>query len=110
VHVMRKHRLPASWRHLAPGTFAAALLLFGITAPFVTLSAWILAAMVGVYALLSLSASVIACRQAENIVLLPIMPLVFAAYHLPYGAGFLRGLWDTALHRRPTGSVIELVR
>jgi glycosyltransferase involved in cell wall biosynthesis len=110
VYVMRKHRLPASWRHLAPGTFVAALLLFGITAPFAAVSAAILKMIVGTYAVANLGASVVACRKPENLVLLSIMPVVFATYHLSYGLGFLRAMLDIAFHRRPAGSAIELVR
>jgi glycosyltransferase involved in cell wall biosynthesis len=110
VQVMRKHRMPASWRHLAPGTFVASLLLFGITAPFAAVSAALLKIIVGTYALANLSASVVACRKPENIALLPIMPVVFAAYHLSYGAGFLRAMLDIALNRAPAGSAVELVR
>ncbi len=110
VRVMRKHRLPGSWRHCVPGIFVGALLVFGITAPFAQLSAWVLKVLVGSYVLVSIAASVIACRKTENLSLAPMMPLVFAAYHLSYGFGFLRGLWDAAISRGPGDAFTALVR
>lgn len=110
VQVLRKHRIPASWRHLAPGAFAAALLVFAITAPFAHLSSVLLALLAGVYLAASLVASAAACSSVENGALLPIMPLVFATYHFSYGTGFLLGLCDAALGRGPSRSFTSLVR
>jgi succinoglycan biosynthesis protein ExoA len=38
VQVMKKHRMPAAWRHLVPGVFVAILLVFGLTALFARVS------------------------------------------------------------------------
>jgi glycosyltransferase involved in cell wall biosynthesis len=110
VRVMRKHRIPASWRHCVPGAFVAALLVFGISAPFALPSLWVLRILVASYLVATLAASAAACRKMENISLLPVMPLVFAAYHLSYGFGFLRGLWDAAISRSPSDAFTALVR
>jgi hypothetical protein len=41
---------------------------------------------------------------------LPVMPVFFAAYHLPYGLGFLGGLCDIMLRRRPSRALTALTR
>jgi succinoglycan biosynthesis protein ExoA len=110
VQVMKKHHVPASWRHFVPGAFTAALLIFGLAAPFERISAEIFLAVAGMCVLANLTAAVIVCSKPENWTLLPVMPLVFAAHHLSYGFGFLRGLWDSLRHRKPAEAFTALVQ
>jgi hypothetical protein len=43
--------------------------------------------------------------------LFPLLPLVFANYHIGYGCGFLRGVWDfIILQRAPAQKYIRLTR
>jgi glycosyltransferase involved in cell wall biosynthesis len=99
VRVIRKHKLPASVRHLVPALFVAALILLTPAAPFWRPALWAWAALTGCYLLGAVGASVLTCRKA-GWDLLPILPAVFACYHFGYGYGFLRALWDTATPRR----------
>ena len=39
--------------------------------------------------------------------LLPRLPLVFVCYHVSYGLGFLRGMWDFIICRRRPGASYE---
>jgi len=99
VAVIRKHRLPASWRHLVPGT----ALLMGAALPLMSLVTVALGNTVGVvlfliwsallalYGLALTLASIVAARK-HGWDLLPVLPLVFATYHASYGLGFLAGL------------------
>jgi succinoglycan biosynthesis protein ExoA len=100
VAVIRKHRKPASWRHLVPGASLActSALLLGATGgvlvgasrlSFVLLVIWTLLA--GLYCAASLGAALIAAGR-HGWRYLPILPVVFATYHLSYGLGFLLGL------------------
>jgi succinoglycan biosynthesis protein ExoA len=91
VAVIRKHRLPASWRHLVPAAFVAAnvVLLF---ASALTLPdgwparLWLL--MIAIYFACAVAAAVQAgMRRGWSLV--PVLPLVFAVYHISYGLGFL---------------------
>jgi len=100
VRVIQKHRLPASWRHLAPGAWLASLIPLLLLAPLHQWIAWLLAAHVSVYLLANLAASWLTCRAARQYRFLPILPFVFACYHLGYGGGFLRGALDFVLLRR----------
>lgn len=103
VRVIRKHRLPASFRHLVPGAFVASLFVLSLMVPFFGWAAVMLSLLVGLYLLLTILASLVTCRHPENRKYAPIMPIVFAAYHLGYGWGFLRGVVDFLLLRRGGG-------
>ena len=59
-----------------------------------------LAASLGVYALGASAAAVVSAR-ASGWHLVPVLPIVFATYHVSYGAGFLLGL--ASGHRAGTG-------
>jgi glycosyltransferase involved in cell wall biosynthesis len=85
VAVIRKHRMPASWRHLAPAVFVLLVLLLG----WFWQTAW--EAMVGAYMLVCCGASLF-CGRRHGWMLLPALPAVFVAYHFSYGLGFLAGL------------------
>jgi len=100
VAVIKKHRLPASLRHLVPGAFvlanfvvlAAAILgmIFG-RGPF----SWFTEAGMGIdiaYAAAVLAAAFIVAKK-DGWILFPILPLVFGSYHIAYGLGFLFGIF-----------------
>lgn len=99
VRVIQKHRLPASVRHLIPGTFAGVLGLLLLLAPFVSeaRSGFLLSS--GIYLVSALFASLITAKQSEWR-LLPLLPAVFACYHFGYGFGFLAGVLDFVILRR----------
>ena len=100
VAVIRKHRLPASIRHLVPCAFVIANLLlfaavvvtgFGVGAPLfpIAVGGWL--ALLGSYAAAIVLASVATARRNDWAILAH-LPLVFAAYHIAYGLGFLAGI------------------
>jgi len=82
--VIRKHRRPASWRHLAPGLFLILNLLLIVWMPRMLLAIDI------PYLAASLLFSLLAAQKA-GWTLLPVLPAAFAVYHFAYGAGFLWG-------------------
>jgi hypothetical protein len=99
VAVIRKHRKPASLRNLVPGAslLAAITLLFGAAAAALRgdvhlrnafLSDW--AALASLYFAVSLFASFLSARK-YGWKFLPILPIVFATYHLSYSLGSLLG-------------------
>jgi succinoglycan biosynthesis protein ExoA len=99
VAVIRKHKIPGSWRHLIPGifvaaNFAAVLLAVGAANAWShALSEKIIlgwAVLIGAYFLASLVASVTAARRF-GWKLLPYLPVTFAVFHMSYGLGFLIG-------------------
>lgn len=101
VAVVRKHHVPARWRQFVPALFVGGnaglgLCLLGMTAfdasstAFsMTWKAWVLE--VGAYLTASLIASVAAARR-EGWGVLPYLPIVFLAYHVSYGIGFIAGM------------------
>lgn len=120
IPVIRKHHLPASWRHLIPGLFVlgaagmpAAALLLG-TGKSVW-SGWLLTgwlAVAGLYGVLACLAAAAAGKRDWKI--FPILPVVFFVYHMGYGLGFLMGICYWSVRRpggaRPTGWFTSLSR
>jgi glycosyltransferase involved in cell wall biosynthesis len=111
VAVIRKHRIPGSWRHLVPAVFVLLNLLLPLTVvacaaagsgPGLTWSLRLWLAFLGCYAAGNLGASLLAARGA-GWKTLPFLPGAFAAFHFSYGLGFLAGL--LRFSRRPTGSL-----
>ncbi|MGV3681242.1 MAG: glycosyltransferase family 2 protein [Acidovorax sp.] len=105
--VMRKHGQPGSVRQLVPAAFVAALALFGLCTPWTVLP---LAALVAVYAAYVGWASVSAAHGAGQWGLLVRLPVVIAAYHLAYGLGTWRGLWDVLRARAPDSQFALITR
>ena len=100
VAVLRKHRIPGAWRQVAPAAFVVANLFFvvGIILEGIVGSGplpWLLA-VAGIlditYCFASLAAAFITA-QRDGWTLFPMLPLVFATYHVSYGIGFLLGIF-----------------
>jgi len=100
VAVIRKHRLPASWRHVAPIAFVLTnfLLLATMAVSKLAGQSQILATttvlwlgLIALYAIAILTASLFAARR-HGWSTLPYLPAVFATYHLSYGLGFTAGM------------------
>lgn len=111
VPVIRKHRLPASPRHLVPALFLLALALCAL-AGFAWRPAWaLLALLAGTYTAAALSfAAAIERPWAAPRAWLGVA-WSFACMHFGYGLGFARGLIDFALLRRgPAASATRLTR
>jgi succinoglycan biosynthesis protein ExoA len=91
VAVIRKHRIPASWRHLVPATFVAGVAVGPLVGIWSSWVMWAWGAAMGAYFVAVLAASVQSARR-YGWDLLPVLPVVFGAYHFSYGSGFLMGL------------------
>ena len=100
IAVIRKHRRPASWRHLIPGAciLIGVLMLGGaVGADLFGSELWTiaflgsLAALLGIYSTLSIVAAIQVARHS-GWRFLPFLPVVFATYHISYGLGFLLGI------------------
>jgi succinoglycan biosynthesis protein ExoA len=99
VRVIRKHRMPGSWRHLVPGAFLAANLVLLLAAAAFALAGWLVLArrallacgiLLGAYGLASVGASAVSARR-NGWRLFPYLPVTFAVFHISYGLGFLIG-------------------
>jgi len=108
VAVIRKHKLPASWRHLVPGLFVLAnVALPGLWAVGrLAGAAWLAEparalwlAQAAAYGVACAAASILAARKQWR--LLPLLPVVFATYHVSYGLGFLAGVGHFILRPQP---------
>jgi succinoglycan biosynthesis protein ExoA len=99
VRVIQKHRLPASIRHLVPGLFLLAIAILGLLSNVLPNAFPVLLALLGLYGLCVLLASVLTARKGR-LGAIPAFPIVFICYHFGYGYGFLRGVLDFCLLRR----------
>jgi glycosyltransferase involved in cell wall biosynthesis len=91
IAVIRKHRRPASWRHLAPGFCVLLAVALAAASIFWRWPIAVLIALAIMYLIASISASISAARR-DGWDLLPALPVVFAVYHIAYGLGFLAGV------------------
>jgi succinoglycan biosynthesis protein ExoA len=100
VAVIKKHRLPASWRHLIPGAFVLANFALVVAALVAAIFGpgpvwWLIVAGIGMdiaYSIAVAAAAGIVARKS-GWALFPILPLVFGSYHFGYGLGFLSGIY-----------------
>lgn len=110
VRVIQKHKVPASIRHLVPAGFLLSLGGLVLVSLWSPIAGWGVAGLMTVYMTAVLSASVVTAGR-HDWKLLPILLVVFPAYHFSYGLGFLRGVWDFMIvRRRPAGWLATLSR
>ena len=99
VRVIQKHKMPASLRHLVPGTFVLLFIMLALASPWWSLAAWSWLGLASAYVMGNVAASFLTAARCQW-KFLPILPLVFACYHFAYGYGFLHGIWDFCILRR----------
>lgn len=123
--VMRKHGRAPELRHYVPAAFVLGLALPALLAVVAAFGAiWLpglqvvsllfaglLAAGLALYAVFLGIASFTTARR-YGWALLPVLPPIFASYHVGYGTGFLEGFFDFMLRSeaRPRASMTELTR
>jgi glycosyltransferase involved in cell wall biosynthesis len=101
VAVIRKHRLPASPRHVLPFGFVALLGLLALAAPWSASAGLALGALLLLYAAAALANGLLAApRQALGVA------WATACMQLGYGLGFGRGLLDMVVLRRGPGAAM----
>lgn len=105
VAVIRKHRLPASLRHLIPAAFTLFVLFGGLCAVLCSIGveqASIVTKLyfmvLGVYLLCDAVAS-FQTAASRGSLLFPALLIVFPVFHISYGAGFLTALLRMILGR-----------
>jgi succinoglycan biosynthesis protein ExoA len=106
IPVIRKHRIPSTWRQLVPGAFLLTNLVLPITCIVTALAGsgrWSSMAMhtwMGLLALYGLACIVAAFLTARrhDWRLFPILLFIFPVFQISYGVGFLIGLVYWPLH------------
>jgi hypothetical protein len=110
VLVIKKHRLPASFRHLVPGIFVGCLALSATLGFFWPPALWVAFGLGTLYLLAALMLSLV-IAGGSHWTFLPVLPLVVGCFHFGYGYGFLRGLLDLVLFRNaPDTQFVRLTR
>jgi succinoglycan biosynthesis protein ExoA len=98
--VLKKHRLPASARHLVPFLFLACLAISAALSPFVMAAAYSLALLVGAYVLVACTAAINAQCGKGSIGWAPLVAVALACMHFGYGLGFAHGLFDLLVRKK----------
>ena len=104
VAVIRKHRLPASPRHLVPFAFVAVLALLAAASLAWAPARPLLGALLAVYASAALGSAALLARPWREPLQWAGIAWACACMHAGYGLGFARGLWDFTVARRTPGS------
>jgi len=99
VRVIQKHRIPASWRHLVPGSFVSVLVSLAAVGLIFRPAWWLLVGIVVFYWLVDAVAAMQAASRTDW-GLFPLLLPVFATYHAGYGTGSVFGFVDFILLRR----------
>jgi succinoglycan biosynthesis protein ExoA len=104
VPVIRKHRLPASPRHLAPFALVAGLGGLALLAPWSMPARAALVGVIGVYALTALVNGAALARAPHRLRDTVGIAAAIACMHLGYGLGFGRALVEVLLLKRTPGA------
>jgi succinoglycan biosynthesis protein ExoA len=99
ARVLKKHRLPASVRHLVPSIFVLTLAVLPPLSLVWPIALWVWVALLGLYVSVNISVSALTAA-AHGPKLFPLLPCVFAIFHFAYGLGFLKGFADFVVLRR----------
>jgi GT2 family glycosyltransferase len=110
VRVVQKRKAAAAIRQYVPGAFVCSLIALPAVALLWLPAWWLWFGEIAAYVFCALGISlVVAARNGWRYV--PILPPVFACYHLGYGIGFLHGVIDFVLLRRqPRENYSQLTR
>ena len=110
VRVIQKHKAPASFRHLVPGTFVLLIIILPLIGLAWSPGHWMWLGLLGAYAVCNTMVSLVTA-SGKNKKLFPLLMIVFAVFHFAYGYGFLRGIRDfIILRRRPASKYTLLTR
>lgn len=104
VPVIRKHRLPASPRHLAPFAFVAGLMLLAALGLAWAPARGALVGVLSVYAVAALSSAAALARKPHRLRDVLGVAWAIACMHMGYGLGFGRALLDVVVLRRAPGA------
>ncbi len=108
--VIRKHQMPASFRHLVPGTFVGCICSLAVLGLFWSPALLGGIALATIYLAAALMVSLLTAARTQW-ALLPVLPIVVGCFHFGYGYGFLRGVLDlVVLHNAPGTKFVQLTR
>lgn len=99
VRVIQKHKVPASIRHLVPGTFVLSIILGLLLSLYKGLGLIILIPVLVPY-LSALLFFTFKTGNANKFSNLGLLAIVFITLHFSYGCGFLRGVVDFYVIKR----------
>ncbi len=107
VKVIKKHKQPASIRHLVPVSFVSSLLLLPLLGFVNLIFLYILSLILLSYFSLNFLVSCFISFQNRTLKFLPILPIIFSCYHISYGTGFFIGLVNFLIIDKKTPDILK---
>jgi hypothetical protein len=92
IRVLQMHPTVMQPRQFAPVALVLALLIPGLTAPFLALALWAFAGIISLYSFVAVAYAFNVWRRTENCSF-GVLLASFPTLHLSYGTGFLMGLF-----------------
>jgi succinoglycan biosynthesis protein ExoA len=99
VAVLKKHRIPASPRHLVPSAFVLYLSSF-LAVPFLSWYSYIWTTVLAIYLVINIFFTIKSMKHSHSLGAVCWLPIIFLSYHLSYGLGFWAGIGHFMLSRK----------
>jgi len=109
IAVIRKHKVPAAARHLAPAAFLLWIGCAWMPALFWPFFIFVYLIPLGLWFFMTIFAS-IGCAARIGGRYLPVLPIILATFHIAYGLGFLLGAFDAFFGRSGRKAMATLTR
>lgn len=100
VKVIQKHKLPASVRHVIPACFVLFFVVLACLSSFSVYARNFFLVLVGTYSALNVFFTFLVCSKFSRLKYMPLLPVVFSAYHFAYGMGFLGAMVEHLFFRK----------
>ena len=110
VPLIRKHRLPASPRHLVPTVFLLLLAAFALVGLVWRPAAWAGLVLAGLYAAAAVAAATAAAPPWRGLARWAGVLWAYPCMHFGYGTGFARAMLDAATGRGPGPEALRITR
>lgn len=111
VRVIQKHGQLASIRHIVPALFVASLFALGFVSIFSSVGLKLFCLLICLYGAVTIFSTLLVCKKPSFFKYMPVLPVIFATYHVSYGLGFLCGLIDMFISgKRNNGLFTRITR
>ena len=98
--VAKKIRGVLTWRQIIPSLFISSLILALLLSFFSKIFFWLFLFILGLYATVNFSLSLIISIKKKDLRLLPFLIASFITLHFSYGFGYLKGIWDFIVFKK----------
>ena len=107
AEMLKSHPRSLRWRQAVPATFVAGCATLAAASPFLRPAAWSLVALLAVYAVALIGASVHISGGRRSWRILPALPVAFAVIHFSWGGGLLVNLLTAGRWPRRAAAIAD---